>query len=56
MGAKKTPLGREIEELTKAVQKIQNPILRKLVIQLIAAMGMYYAERQEESARRIPPR
>ncbi|HXJ02215.1 MAG TPA: hypothetical protein VNH44_13415 [Micropepsaceae bacterium] len=48
MGAKKTSLAREIEDLNRSIKKIRDPVLRKLVIHLIGALGLYYAEREKE--------
>jgi hypothetical protein len=48
VGAKKTSLAREIEELNRDIKRIRDPVLRKLIIHLIGALGLYYAEREKE--------
>jgi len=48
VGAKKTSLAREIEELNRNIKKIRDPVLQKLVIHLIGVLGLYYAEKDKE--------
>ena len=51
VGAKKDSLARDIEDLIETMKKIKDPALRSITGQFVAAVGIYYAERERQQTR-----